>query len=111
MKSAGKISSLIWSKDGSIMTVGTYQGYFLGFLTIVPSLYSSFDTYACLMSTLTDIQVVDCARNNMICAKGALPVEPNFMNIGPYHLAMGINNQVWYFKWRVAGQDNQVQQM
>jgi hypothetical protein len=83
---------MIWSKDGSIITLATGSGYFFGFLTIVPSICSASDNYACLLSGLTEISVVDCAKNNMIVAKGNLEVEPSFVNIGPIHFAVGINN-------------------
>lgn len=32
-KSAGKITQLNFSKDGTILSVGTANGYFFGFLT------------------------------------------------------------------------------
>jgi len=59
-KSAGKIMSLKWAKDGSIMTVTTSNGYCFGFLTIVPSLCSSNNNYAAILSSLTEVSVVDC---------------------------------------------------
>jgi hypothetical protein len=68
-KSSGKILHMHWSKDGSIMTITTSNGYFFGFLTVVPSLCSSNDTYAALLSSLTEVSVVDCNKNNMIVAK------------------------------------------
>ena len=43
MKSCGKITRIHWTRDGSILTVTTANGYFMGFLTVVPSLYSAFD--------------------------------------------------------------------
>lgn len=107
-KSAGKITQMSWSKDGSIMTLATGSGYFFGFLTIVPSICSACDNYACLLSGLTEISVVDCAKNNMIVAKGNLEVEPSFVNIGPIHFAVGINNQIWYYRWRQPGYDNKM---
>jgi hypothetical protein len=35
-KSCGKITKIDWTKDGSILTVTTSNGYFVGFLTVVP---------------------------------------------------------------------------
>mmetsp|Transcript_17772 Transcript_17772/g.12710 ORF Transcript_17772/g.12710 Transcript_17772/m.12710 type:complete len:106 (+) Transcript_17772:998-1315(+) len=90
------------------MTIATYNGFFFGFLTIVPSLCAAFDTYAVLLSTLTEISVVDCAKNNMICAKGNLEVEPSFINVGPVHFAVGFNNSIWYYKWNNLEADEQM---
>lgn len=94
---------MYWSKDGTIMTITTINGYFFGFLTVVPSLCAACDNYAALLSSLTEISVVDCGRNNMIVAKTQLEVEPSFLNLGPNHFAVGINNAIWYFKWRQSG--------
>src|SRR5690606_28446905 len=88
-KSAGRISQLHWSRDGSIMTVTTASGYFFGFLTVVPSLCSAIGHHAALLSSLTEISVVDCSRNNMIVAKANLDIEPTFLTLGEQHFAVG----------------------
>ena len=99
-KGCGKITKLHWTSDGSIMSVTTSNGYFLGFLTIVPSLCSAYDIYAALLSSLTEISLVECTKSNVIIAKTDLEMEPNFLNMGVQHFAYGINNQIWYYKWR-----------
>lgn len=71
-----------WTADGSIMTVTTSNGYFLGFLTIIPSLCSAYDIYAGLLSSLTEVSVVDCAKSNIIIAKTDLEIEPSFLQMG-----------------------------
>ena len=60
-KSCGKITRIDWTKDGSILTVTTSNGYFLGFLTVIPNLFSSYETNVAILSSLTEISVVDCA--------------------------------------------------
>ena len=92
-----------WTRDGSIMSVTTSMGYFLGFLTVVPQLFSAYRSYAALLSSLTEVSVVDCARNNMIIGKAELDIEPHHINIGPDHFAVGINDAVWYYRWRPIG--------
>ena len=99
-KSAGKITELKWSKDGSILVVTTGNGYFFGFLTVIPSLCASYDSYAALLSSLTEVSVVDCVKNNMIVAKVDLDIEPTFLTMGSYHFAVGINNSIWYYRWK-----------
>src|SRR4051812_16599991 len=91
------------------MTIATASGYFFGFLTIVPSLCSACDTYTALLSSLTEISVVDCARNNMIIAKCQLEIEPSFLNVGPLHFGVGMNNSIWYYRWRQPGMENKMQ--
>ena len=85
------------------MSVSTVNGFFLGFLTVVPSLFSAYRSYAAILSTLTEVSVIDCARNNMIIGKADLEVEPQHINIGPDHFAVGINDQVWFYRWRPIG--------
>jgi hypothetical protein len=60
-KSCGKITKIDWTRDGSILTVTTSNGYFVGFLTVIPQLYSAFETNVALLSSLTEVSVVDCA--------------------------------------------------
>jgi WD repeat-containing protein 19 len=39
----------------------------------------------------------------MIIGKTDLEVEPQHIAIGPDHLAVGINDSVWYYRWRPIG--------
>jgi hypothetical protein len=59
-KSCGKITKIDWTRDGSILTVTTSNGYFIGFLTVIPQMYSPYDTNVALLSSLTEVSVVDC---------------------------------------------------
>ena len=108
-KNAGKITQLSFSKDGTILSATTANGYFLGFLTQVPSLCAASDNYAALLSSLTEISIVDCVKNNMIVAKTNLDIEPTFMSLGGYHLAAGVNSSVWYYRWRQPGSEGKLQ--
>ena len=99
-KSCGKITKLYWTKDGSIMTVTTSNGYFVGFLTVIPSLFSSYETNVGLLSRLTEVSVIDCIKNNQILAKVALDIEPTFLSMGPNHFCVGINSSITYYRWK-----------
>ena len=87
------------------MTVTTNSGYFFGFLTVVPQLYAAHKNYAALLSSLTELSVIDCARNNMIIGKTDLEIEPHHIGIGPDHFAVGINDSIWFYRWRPLGSD------
>lgn len=102
-KSIGNITNMHWTTDGSIISIATNQGHFLGFLTVVPQLFSAYKHYAALLSSLTEVSIIDCARNNMIVGKAELDIEPHHINIGPDHFAVGINDTVWYYRWRPLG--------
>jgi hypothetical protein len=45
-----------------------------------------------LLSSLTEISVIDCVKNNMIVAKANLDVEPQYIALGGYHFAAGANS-------------------
>jgi WD repeat-containing protein 19 len=82
------------------MTISTGNGYFFGFLTVIPSLCAAYETYAALLSSLTEVSIVDCVKNNMIVAKSNLDIEPTFLTLGPYHFAVGINDSIYYYRWK-----------
>ena len=96
----GKVTKLDWTRDGSILTIATSNGYFCGFLTVIPSLISAHDTYAALLSSLTEVSVIDCHKGNICLAKTALEIEPSFLKLGPLHFAVGVNSTISYYRWR-----------
>jgi len=90
------------------MTLTTSGGYFLGFLTVIPQLFSAHKQYAALLSSLTEVSVVDCARNNMIIGKTELEIEPQHIAIGQDHFAVGMNDGVWFYRWRPMGANGDI---
>ena len=46
----------------------------------------------------------------MIVGRSELEIEPHHINIGPDHFSVGINDTVWYYRWRPIGaQNNMIQ--
>jgi hypothetical protein len=82
------------------LSVTTSAGYFIGFLTVIPSLYSACNMQVALLSSLTEVSVVDCSKNNQIIAKVNLDLEPTFLNLGPNHFCVGINSNISYYRWK-----------
>ena len=41
----------------------------------------------------------------MVLIKSELEIEPSFLQMGVQHFAVGINNQIWYYKWRSINGD------
>jgi len=79
--------------------VTTSNGYFVGFLTVIPSLFSAHETHVALLSSLTEVSVIDCSKNNQIITKVGLEIEPTFLRMGPAHFCVGINSTITYYKW------------
>jgi len=48
-------------------------------LTVIPNLFSAYETNVALLSSLTEISVVDCTNNNMVIAKTELEIEPGYV--------------------------------
>jgi WD repeat-containing protein 19 len=66
-------------------------------------LFSAYKSYCALLSSLTEVSVIDCARNNMIIGKADMEIEPHHLSIGPDHFAVGINDSIWFYRWRPIG--------
>ena len=96
----GRIISMSWTDEGQILTVSTSNGAFFGFLMVIPSLCSPYDTNVAMLSTLSSVAIKDCLRNNATINQISLDIEPSFLALGKVHCAVGINNSVWYYRWR-----------
>jgi hypothetical protein len=44
----------------------------------------------------------------MTIGKAELDIEPHHISIGPDHFSVGINDSVWYYRWRPLGDHNMV---
>jgi WD repeat-containing protein 19 len=95
----GRITKLSWTNDGQIMLVTTSMGQVFGFLTIIPSLYDSSGGYASLLSSLSEVSIIDCCNKNSIMTKFNLDIEPSSLKLGINHIAVGISNNIFYYKW------------
>ena len=93
----GRVTSLAWSPDGQILTVGTNTGNVYNFLAKMAVLYASHRTSVAYLSSLREVAVVDTVRRGRpidITVK----LEPSLLALGPQHLAAGMNNRVYYHR-------------
>ena len=91
---------LLWSGDGQILIAITNTGAVYGYLTVIPSLNAFYGQYAAILSSLSEVAIIDCARNSMVVCRLSLDIEPTFMALGPTHIAVGINNHIFYYMWQ-----------
>lgn len=82
---AGRITSLVWTADGQILTCTTSSGGLFGFLMVIPGLCCSYDNHIAMLSTLSKIEIKDTMRNNLTVSKINLDIEPAFISLGKYH--------------------------
>ena len=103
----GRITQLVWTSDGQILTCATSNGGLYGFLMVIPGLCCAYDHHIAMLSTLSKVEIKDCMKNNMTVNKINLEIEPAFISLGKNHCAVGINNYVWYYKWNTESPHSQ----
>uniref|UniRef100_H3HC99 Anaphase-promoting complex subunit 4 WD40 domain-containing protein n=1 Tax=Phytophthora ramorum TaxID=164328 RepID=H3HC99_PHYRM len=92
-----------FTADGQILTVATQGGTVLNFLARMPRIHDHYGHYVAYLSSLRELSVVDTRRNETGSSSNgairiALSVEPSFVAIGPRHVAVGMNNRVWFYR-------------
>lgn len=95
--SAGPISSLQWTPDGSILTAATLGGVVINYVAALPPLNASHANKLAYLTSLREACVTQIAPGSGPDVQIGLDVEPGFMAVGPTALAAGMNNRVWYY--------------
>lgn len=93
----GKISSLCWSPDGQILTVGTTAGNVYSFLAKMSVLFAVNKQNVCYLSSLREVSVLDAVKRSR-AVDVTVKLEPAFIALGPRHIAAGMNNHVYYHR-------------
>ncbi|KAF1335623.1 Wd repeat-containing protein 19, partial [Globisporangium splendens] len=100
-------SLMSFTADGQILTVATQGGTIQNFLARMPMIYDHYNNYVAYLSSLQELSVVDVlGRDPPIHI--AVSIEPLFVTIGPRHVAVGMNNRVWYYRCDGTANDSLV---
>ncbi|XP_062563462.1 WD repeat-containing protein 19 [Armigeres subalbatus] len=93
------LKNIEWSSDGQLLGVTTSQGTICVFVTKLHSLYAISPPRIALLSSLAEVAIYHYAPDKIKSAPVtiALEVEPSFLAVGPYHMACGMNNHVWFY--------------
>jgi WD repeat-containing protein 19 len=102
----GRVSSLAWSPDGQILTIGTASGNVYNFLAKMAVLYASYRTSVAYLSSLREVAVVDTVRRGRPIDV-TVKLEPSLLALGSNHVAAGMNNRVYYHRLSDTHQDAQ----
>ncbi|XP_053681434.1 WD repeat-containing protein 19 [Anopheles nili] len=88
-----------WSADGQLLGVTTSQGAICVFVTKLHSLYAVSPPRIAVLSSLAEIAIYHYTPNRQKSPPILVPleIEPSFLTIGPYHMACGMNNHVWFY--------------
>lgn len=105
-----EISSVRLSGDGQLLAISSLQGGFCIFVTQLSALYAVKDSKIAVLTNLSEVSIypfdpdVKGYRNQLTRpATVSLELEPDFIGIGPGHLACGLNNHVVFYD---LGKDN-----
>lgn len=93
-----------YTSDAQILTVATLGGIVQNFLSRMPNIYDHHKTSVAYLSSLREVSVVDMAnKGNTVSVK--VEIEPSFISLGPAHVAVGMNNRVWYYSYGKDDED------
>ncbi|KAK6324407.1 hypothetical protein J4Q44_G00037490 [Coregonus suidteri] len=90
------LDQLSWTDDGQLLAVSTQRGTLHVFLTRLPILGHSCGTRLAYLTSLLEVTVSNRVEGEAPVAV-AVEVEPNFIAVGPYHVAVGMNNRAWFY--------------
>ncbi|TWW59365.1 WD repeat-containing protein 19 [Takifugu flavidus] len=90
------LDQLSWTDDGQLLAVSTQKGTLHVFLTKLPILGDSFGTRLAYLTSLLEVTVFNqVEEENPVVIE--VEVEPTFIALGPYHVAVGMNNRAWFY--------------
>ncbi|XP_036618228.1 WD repeat-containing protein 19 [Trichosurus vulpecula] len=90
------LGSLSWTDDGQLLAVSTQRGSLHVFLTKLPVLGDNCSTRIAYLTSLLEVTVANPVEGELPLTV-SVEVEPNFLAIGLYHLAVGMNNRAWFY--------------
>lgn len=86
-----------WTKDGQVLTLSTSNGRLISLLAALPVVFDFNRTKVVYLTSVLEMSVVDLSRRGPP-VKIDIETEPAFCGLGPNHLAVGMNNRVWYYQ-------------
>ncbi|KAG2385456.1 hypothetical protein C9374_003271 [Naegleria lovaniensis] len=93
----GALSRAEWTEDGQILTVSSNNGNLYNFLTSIPALNDCHGKNVLMLVSLRELIIKDEVTEKII-ARFGIDIEPSFVALGPEHVAVGMNNRVWYYR-------------
>ncbi|XP_063927605.1 WD repeat-containing protein 19 [Zophobas morio] len=93
------LERISWSVDGQLFAVCTRGGSLNVYVSHVPLLTSVCAPRIAILSSLTEISLYNYSSEKAKLKPIAitLETEPSFIAVGPYHIAAGMNNRVWFY--------------
>ncbi|KAG1674427.1 hypothetical protein FOA52_012954 [Chlamydomonas sp. UWO 241] len=93
-----QVEQVGWSRDGQILTVSTMTGQLFSFLAALPVVFDSHATKVMYLTSVLEVTIADMSSTRAPPVKIDIDSEPAFCGLGPSHAAMGMNNQVSFYR-------------
>jgi WD repeat-containing protein 19 len=93
------LKNVEWSSDGQLLAVSSSQGVISVFVTKLQSIYAVAPPRIALLSSLAEVSIYHYSpeKNKTQPLLVSLEIEPTFLAIGPYNLACGMNNRIYFY--------------
>ncbi|KAF5289365.1 hypothetical protein FQR65_LT11876 [Abscondita terminalis] len=93
------IERIAWSSDGQLLAVSTRNGSLNVYVSHMPVLSAVCGSRIAVLSSLTEVNLYNFKIDNskLLPIPILLETEPNFIAVGPYHLAAGMNSRAWFY--------------
>lgn len=95
------LDRISWSTDGQLLAVCTKSGSLNVYVSHMTLLTSTCLPRIVILSSLTEVSLYNYDPNKILTKLVPviikLEVEPNFIAVGPFHLAVGMNNRIWFY--------------
>ncbi|XP_022173523.1 WD repeat-containing protein 19 isoform X2 [Myzus persicae] len=95
------LSHVSWSEDGRLLAATTSDGGVYLYLEALPMLSSSYNNCVAFLTSLNQVTIHYChsdKNQSPDLVSITTEMEPSFLSVGPHHLAVGLNNRIWYYK-------------
>ncbi|KAK9743679.1 WD domain, G-beta repeat [Popillia japonica] len=93
------VDRVAWSSDGQLLAVCTHSGSLNVYVSHMPTLVSVCGARMAILSSLTEVSLFNFTTDKakIVPVVIQLETEPSFIAVGPYHLAVGLNNRAWIY--------------
>ncbi|XP_012499967.1 PREDICTED: WD repeat-containing protein 19 [Propithecus coquereli] len=90
------LGAMSWTDDGQLLALSTQRGSLHVFLTKLPILGDACSTRIAYLTSLLEVTVANPVEGEQPITV-SVDVEPSFVAVGLYHLAVGMNNRAWFY--------------
>ncbi|XP_065839406.1 WD repeat-containing protein 19-like isoform X2 [Oscarella lobularis] len=99
-----KLKQLAWTDDGQLLAIASERGCVYTYLTKLPILGDASGTKLAFLTSLLEVTLANNVEQEPAVTV-EVKVEPTFVALGPFHLAVGMNNCAWFYVQQEKGAD------